>query len=325
MNKKKVAIMFGGKCAEHTISIMSAREVDAIVDRNKYDVYYLGIDQSGKIREVDEIGDDEVLEFSDDEPLLPAQELELLNDMDVVLPILHGTYGEDGRIQGLLETIGVNYIGERILSSALCMDKDLLKKVLAYEGVLVADWDTLYKGDEYDMSDTQYPVFVKPARQGSSIGVTKVKRKKQFQLAIDEAFRSDDKILIEKNVNGREIECAVMGDFISGIGEIMASHEFYDYEAKYFDGGKSLVEVPADLDEETVEKIRSIVAKIVKIVGIKHMSRVDFFLTEEGDVYLNEINTMPGFTPISMYPVLLEEKGYSRSEIIDILIDKASR
>ncbi len=325
MNKKKVAIMFGGKCAEHTISIMSAREVDGIIDREKYDVYYLGIDQSGRIRELEEIGEEEVLVFADDEPLLPLQELELLNEIDVVLPILHGTYGEDGRIQGLLETIGVDYIGERILSSALCMDKDLLKKVLDREGIKVAKWDTLYKGEEYDMSEVDYPVFVKPARQGSSIGVTKVKRKKQFQLAIDEAFRSDSKIIIEENINGREIECAVMGDFISGIGEIVSSHEFYDYEAKYFDGGKSLVEVPADLDEETVERIRDIVAKVVKIVGIKHMSRIDFFLTEEGDIYLNEINTMPGFTPISMYPMLLEEKGYSRSEIMDILIDKASR
>ncbi len=325
--KKKVAILFGGKCAEHSISIMSAIEIDKILkSTNDYEIHYLGIGiDNAKIRQLDSIPLEETLSFVDNEPILTSKELEVLYDVDVVLPVLHGNYGEDGRLQGFLDILGVKYIGEGVLSSAICMDKDITKRILRDSGIKVVPWTTLYKDKEYNLEDLEYPVFVKPASQGSSIGITKVKRKKQLDLAIKEAFISCDKVLIEKNINGREIECAVFNDVITEVGEVVASHEFYDYEAKYFDDGKSLVKVPTDLEQNIVEKIRDIVKQIVEKIGIQSISRVDFFVTDENEIYLNEINTFPGFTKYSMYPKLVEQKGYTRSQLLDALIKKASR
>lgn len=309
-----MVLLFGGKSAEHTVSIMGAKNIYNEL-KDDFDIELVAIDINGKMREIEEIPSDEFIEFLDDEPNIPDVEIDILNEADIVFPLLHGSFGEDGRIQGLLEMMGVPFVGEKVFSSAIAIDKDFTKRVLQTGGIPVVPWKTVYQR-EYDPEGTMYPVFVKPARQGSSIGITKVKREKQFDLAIKEALNNDDKLIIEEYIRGRELECSILGERVSGVGEVIPSHEFYDYEAKYFDDGKSVVQIPAQISDQTKAEIQRLTKEIKRLLGIKAISRVDFFLDENETIYLNEVNTMPGFTQYSMYAGLWKNEGVSFKELL---------
>lgn len=320
MNKTKLALVYGGKSQEHTISIMSAKQVQDNINKEKYDVRYFAIDVNGVMFETEGVLFEEQIDHKKE---FSFEELSKLKEFDVVFPILHGPFGEDGKIQGLLDTLDIKYVGENQYVSSLCMDKDILKRVLKYSGIDVVDWTMLRKGEDYKNETRNYPLFVKPARLGSSIGITKVKKSKDFKLAFSEAFLNDDKLIIEEAIKGRELEIAFLNGRVSTVGEVLPSQEYYDYEAKYFDDGKSKIIIPANIDKNIEEQIKSIALKIAYIVGIKSISRLDFFLSENQNLYLNEVNTMPGFTEFSMYAMLFEKEGLTKEKIIDMLIEKA--
>lgn len=250
---------------------------------------------------------------------------------DVVFPVLHGPFGEDGTVQGLLELVGVPYVGAGVLGSAAGMDKDVMKRLLKEAGLPVGDFLVFRKDDASDISfesikkTLRLPVFVKPANLGSSVGVSKVETEKELQQATEVAFQYDTKILIEALLHGREIECAVLGNCdpqASGVGEIIPAHGFYSYEAKYVDADGAALVIPADLSQEVVEEIRHLAIKTFQVLECHGLGRVDFFLTEKG-VFVNEINTLPGFTSVSMYPKLWEVAGVSYSELLGRLIQLA--
>jgi D-alanine-D-alanine ligase len=253
--------------------------------------------------------------------------------LDVVFPVLHGKNGEDGTIQGLLELAGIPYVGCGVMASANCMDKDTAKRLFVSAGVPTAKW--ILATPEQDIQDLdakiqegiQYPVFVKPANAGSSIGVSKAHHLEELKEALKEAFRYDWKVLLEETIYGRECECAVLGNRCDAktsavVGEILPVRELYDFEGKYIDGSTQL-EIPASLPEEQTKLIQSTALKAYHALGCEGLSRVDFFAREDGSVILNEINTLPGFTNISMYPKLFLASGYTYSGLLDALIQAA--
>jgi len=251
-------------------------------------------------------------------------------NVDVVFPILHGPFGEDGTMQGLLKLANIPFVGAGVLGSAIGMDKDVMKRLLRDAGISVAQFLTLRRQDTPDYNDVTkelgLPLFVKPANMGSSVGVSKVNNEADFIDAVKEAFKYDNKILIEENILGHEIECSVLGNespIVSVPGEVIPRHEFYSYEAKYVDENGAGLEIPAKLSDEETDKIKSIALKTFKVLECEGFGHVDCFLTKEGKVYVNEINTIPGFTSISMYPKLWEASGISYSELIDKLIQLA--
>jgi len=255
--------------------------------------------------------------------------------VDVIFPVLHGTYGEDGALQGLLEMANVPYVGCGVLGSALGMDKEKMKMLFSSVGLPSADY-LVYRRNEWERSPERlmdvieqrlgYPCFVKPVNLGSSVGVNKAHDRAELQRAIDEAAEFDRKIIIERNINCRELECAVLGNdepIASVVGEVIASNEFYDYRAKYIDG-KSQVTIPADIPQTTAEEVRRQSIQAFLALDLSGLARADFFLEKEtGKVYINEVNTMPGFTSISMYPKLWEASGLSYTELLDRLIELA--
>ena len=253
-----------------------------------------------------------------------------LTKIDVVFPALHGQNGEDGAVQGLLKLSGIPYVGCDILSSADCMDKAVTHTILEANGIKMARWNSMMSSELNRLDDIceeiaeklEYPVFVKPANSGSSVGVNKANSFEELKNAVKLAFSHDKKVIVEEYIKGRELECAVFGrenPFASAVGEIRSCNEFYDYEAKYI-LGTSGISVPADIPEDASKTIRETAVKAFKTMGCSGLARVDFFLKEDGSVILNEINTMPGFTQISMYPKLMEHMGISLSELIDKLI-----
>jgi D-alanine-D-alanine ligase len=250
--------------------------------------------------------------------------------VDVIFPILHGPFGEDGTLQGLLKLANIPFVGASVLGSAVGMDKDVMKRLLREAGILIGKFSTI-KADniptyEKVIKNLGQPFFIKPANMGSSIGVSKVKEKKDYQKAIQEAFNYDGKIILEENIVGREIECAVLGndDPAASIpGEIIPSHDFYSYEAKYLDENGARLEIPAKLSNQLVKKIQLLAIKTFEVLSCEGMSRVDCFLRENGDILVNEINTIPGFTSISMYPKMWEASGISYPDLIDKLIQLA--
>jgi len=352
--KKRVAVIFGGRSGEHEVSINSAVSVMSALDREKYEVIPVGITKEGawlvgadprRAVEAGEVGKEgspaALLGDPTRQGLIPVgQEQVALAEtggqpVDVVFPVLHGTYGEDGTVQGLLELANIPYVGGGVLASALGMDKVMMKTVFAQHGLpqarfwhcLRQDWE--HNGDGVIAEIEKrfgYPCFVKPANLGSSVGISKAHHREELVEALDLAASYDRKIIVEESIDGREIEVSVLGNdnpIASIPGEIIPSKEFYDYEAKYLDGLSQLI-IPADLPPETTHRVRELAVKAFKAIDCAGLARVDFFLTRSGgEVLVNEINTIPGFTKISMYPKLWEATGIGYGELLDRLIQLA--
>ncbi len=318
MSKKKLTLIFGGKSEEHEISMLGARKIFSDLDKSKYDISFIGIDRKGVFKLLEEIPNEKEMLF-DKKMILDDEIINHLMNTDVVLAILHGNNGEDGNIQGLFEILGVKYVGCDVLQSSLTIDKHMTREFLRLSGIPVVESKMMRKGDCIPEID-EYPVFIKPASLGSSIGVSKVKSRDELSSAVEEALKYDDKILIDSATIGREIECAILAGEVTGVGEVKPSNEFYDYEAKYFDGGRSEVIVPAVIEDEIKDKIREYTSKISDLLNIKTISRVDYFVRGK-EIFFNEINSIPGYTEFSMYSMLCKNMGYKGSEILDILID----
>lgn len=331
MKKIKLGIIYGGLSTEHEVSINSAKSIIDNIDKDKYEIYKIYIDKKGNwYKEDNKI--DNVFEY--------------LRNLDVIFPILHGLYGEDGTIEGLFELLGVPYVGCNVLSSSICMDKIYTKMILDKIGIDTAKYiyvkkvkdkyiyiNNTFEEKELSLEEISllvedslsFPVFVKPSRSGSSIGINKAHNKEELIKYIKYASGFDSKILIEENIIGRELECAILGNDLveaSPIGEILPKGEFYSYNAKYIDDSETLI--PNDIDKIVCDKIRSVAVKAYKALDCRGLSRVDFFLEKDTNrIILNEINTMPGFTTISMYPKLWESIGISYKELLDKLINLA--
>ncbi|MFC9329386.1 D-alanine--D-alanine ligase family protein [Kitasatospora sp. NPDC057015] len=362
--KPRVAIVFGGRSSEHAISVSTAGSVLRAIDRETYDVLPIGITHEGRWALVSDdparmaITDGrlpdvaQVAESVEGQVVLPvgpdSREVvwaepgavpKALGEVDVVLPLLHGPWGEDGTLQGLLELSGVPYVGNGVLASAVGMDKEFTKRILASHGIGVGSY-TVIRPREWDSEEGRaaarervgalgLPLFVKPCRAGSSMGITKVKDLADLDAAIEEARRHDPKVIVEAGVTGREIECAVLefedGPRASVPAEILVGggYEFYDFEAKYIDSSE--VQIPARLTAEETAEIRRQAIAAFEALGCEGLARVDFFLLEDGGWVVNEINTMPGFTPISAFPKMWEATGLAYPELIDRLLRTALR
>lgn len=350
VKKINVGILFGGKSTEHEVSLQSAKNIIDAIDREKYNVTLIGIDKAGSWH-LNE-GSQFLLNSHDPKQIALKQsdkavvlapgnaDRQLLSPgggyagekLDVIFPVLHGAYGEDGTVQGLLKLADIPFVGAGVLGSAIGMDKDVAKRLLRDAGVPVAKFFTFqhWQKDRIDYQEITRelgePLFVKPANAGSSVGVSKVKNAAQFAAAVEAAFAYDRKILVEECICGREVECAVLGNdrpTASAVGEIIAQQEFYSYEAKYIDENGALLEIPAKLPPETVSAIQAAAIHAYRVLCCEGMARVDFFLTPDNRVLVNEINTIPGFTKISMYPKLWEISGLAYPDLIDRLIQLA--
>jgi D-alanine-D-alanine ligase len=323
----RVAVLAGGRSSEHEISLASARSVLEALDPERYDALTVAIRRDGRW----ELGQGPehrlALESGHVAETLPIPTDNVpaaLGEVDVVLPILHGPFGEDGTVQGLLELAGVPYVGAGVAASALAMDKDLFKKVMRDSGIPVARHVALRLGDEI-ANPFGYPVFVKPARLGSSVGITKVHDETELDPAVELARRHDDKVLVEEFVAGMEVECGVLGNRVpppvaSLPGRIdTLDHEWYDYASKYDDGGMDLV-IPPELPPETIERVQHLSVDAFVAGECEGMARVDFFVRDDGEVILNELNTIPGFTATSVYAKLFEASGIPYAELLDRLV-----
>lgn len=345
INKINLGILFGGNSSEYEVSLMSAFSVLSNIDTSKYHIHKIGITKQGKMFYYQ--GDNSSIKTDDwwksdcedcvispdriHHGLILLQNQYKIVKLDIAFPILHGKNGEDGTVQGLLTMAGIPFVGCDILSSACCMDKDMTHIILDKNGVKTSDYMSLLFCD-YDKnkdnavkdiySNIGLPCFIKPANAGSSVGVSKVSCKNDIEQALNIAFVHDKKVIIEKMVVGIEIECAVFGNTevkASVLGEIESCNDFYDYDAKYI-AQKTNTYIPARIDKDISEKIQNIAIKAYKSMGCNGFARVDFFLTNNNDIILNEINTIPGFTSISMYPQLMIKSGISYKELIDRLI-----
>ena len=319
----RVCILFGGESAEHDISILSAKNVALSLDRQTFQPSFIYIDKQGGWHAATNAA-----------PTDSSQEsginMSLLDDVDVVFPVLHGPKGEDGTLQGLLEMRGVPYVGCRVLSSAVCMDKDISKRLLRDAQIPVAKHMTLYRNSVIDdktiVEELGLPLFVKPANMGSSIGVSKVSKLQELQAAIHTAFAYDRKIVLEQAVVGSEIECAVLGSGspqASAIGKIVPAADFYTYDAKYKDEQGTVLQMPADIPAPQAASAQSLALEAYKTLGCEGLARVDMFLRADGTLIVNEINTMPGFTQFSMYPSLWNLSGINPTELSTRLIKQA--
>jgi D-alanine-D-alanine ligase len=359
MTKKlRVAVLFGGRSGEHEVSLMSARSVIAALDPEKYEIFPVGITHAGNwvigenVLDALEQGKTESLDHAaifpepEHKGLYAIHNLALsgaegtqhikITDIDVLFPVLHGTFGEDGTMQGLFELADVAYVGAGVVGSAVGMDKGLFKDVMRANNIPVVDWVILHRSEiEQDMEAAirkaetlgAYPLFAKPANLGSSVGITKCNSRADLGEGLMEASAFDRRILVERGVvNGREIEVSVLGNdqpIASVPGEVLPSREFYSYEAKYVDGSSELV-IPALIPAEAAELIRDLAVRAYKAIDCAGMARADFFLEKEtGRVLLNELNTLPGFTSISMYPKLWNATGISYPQLVDRLIELA--
>lgn len=348
MDKKNVAIVFGGESSEHEISCISASTIIANIDRECYDVTLIGITKEGRwllVDSVDSINDGSWVNGNVTAAIVPDKGIHglMIADgdgystkyIDVVLPILHGLYGEDGTIQGLLEMAGIPYVGCGVLASAAGMDKLTTKRIVAPLNIRQADYVEVLSGELGCMDKVvakveaklDYPVFVKPSNAGSSKGVSKAADRAALIVAINEAAKHDRRILVEETITGREIECAVMSqdgvNLAAGIGEIVAAADFYDFDAKY-NNAESRTLINPELPEGVADKVMDAAVRIFEAIDGYGLSRVDFFLEHgSNDIVFNEINTMPGFTKISMYPMLWGAAGLGIKELITGLIDNA--
>jgi len=350
-NKLRVAVIFGGRSGEHEVSLMSARSVLSVLDPAKYEVTQIGITHEGAWL----TGEDVLVKFENNQTdgLLsvifspePSEKgiyilegfsgLRKWSDIDVYFPVLHGTFGEDGTLQGLFELANVAYVGAGVVGSAVGMDKGIFKEVMRANDIPVVESALVLRSEiEKDMNAViekaekanVYPLFTKPANLGSSVGITKCRTRSDLQEGLMEAASFDRRVLIERGVgNAREIEVSVLGNdepVASVVGEVLPSREFYSYESKYIDG-TSGYNIPAQLPNETTELIREYAVRAYKLIDCAGMARVDFFVEKDTNrVYLNELNTIPGFTKISMYPKLWEASGLPYAKLVDRLIELA--
>jgi D-alanine-D-alanine ligase len=311
--KIRVAVIYGGRTGEHEISVRSAQAVMEAMDRSKYDVVPYFINKEGKWSP---------------KPILPEPYAN--PTIDVVFPVLHGTFGEDGTVQGLLELAGLPYVGAGVFASSASMDKEIMKRLCRERGLPVVDYVTVYRGalePERIERDLGLPVFVKPANLGSSVGISKAKTAKELRQALETAAGFDRKIVVERAIVGREFECSVLGNDEVETAlpcEILPSREFYDYEDKYL-LDKAETRLPADLDEEQTAELRRLAAGCYRAVDCEGMARVDFLLeSSTGRFFINEINTIPGFTSISMYPKMWEHCGLPFARLVERLIELAT-
>lgn len=350
-NKKiKIGILCGGRSAEHEVSLLSAKNVVKALDPQRYEVTIIGISKTGQWKLLqpgfwlENDADPKLVKFGkviDNLNLLPGEQnnqlslqknSEPISKLDVVFPVLHGPNGEDGTVQGLLKLMNIPFVGPGVLGSAVGMDKDVMKRLLRDAKIPVANFVSFLKSEideiDYDQITSRLgtTVFVKPANLGSSVGISKATNSDEFNSAIDLAFKYDTKILIEEAIKGREIECSVLGNenpIASIPGEIIPKSGFYSFDAKYIDAEGAALEAPAKLSAEMVAKVQRIAIKAFKVLCCEGLSRVDLFLKEDGELLINEINTIPGFTKISMYPKLWEISGIGYSELIDKLVELA--
>lgn len=347
MNQKQnLALLMGGPSTEHKISLISGNSIYKAIDKQKYNVLVIGIDHNSRwwlyengnflenanqpgIVSLASGGKEVVVKNINGEVYLTDIQGLRFCGIDIFFPVLHGSYGEDGVLQGVLQSVGAAYTGVGLMASAVGMDKDIAKRIWRDAGIPVADFICLKKHDADTMgfetakNKLGLPMFVKPANAGSSVGVSKVENESEYKAAITEAFRFDTKILIEEAVIGKEVECAVLGNEFpeaSVMGEIIPKASFYSYEAKYLDDDGASMAIPARIDEETSNKLRDMAVNAFMTIGCEGLSRVDFFLTPEGKIVLNEINTLPGFTSISMYPKLWEASGLPYAQLLDKII-----
>ncbi len=340
---KTVAIITGGKSPEHEIAIISSRNIYNAIDTNSFEIKVIGISKKGEwfylperslFEDAIEIGGNTqhiplaLLPFNT-KPIRYAKDHEKVLDVDLFFPITHGVYGEDGSLQGILEHLHKPYVGPGVLGSAVGMDKDITKTLLKQCGIQVTPWFTYFKGDEINFDELEklgYPLFVKPANMGSGVGVEKADNREELNNAIANAFKFDIKLLIEKGIKGREVETAVMGNLkpkVTGVGEIIVSSGFYTYENKYVNNETKVVIPAENLSETTIKTITQTALKAYRALQLEGLSRVDFFYVNDSEFYLNEVNTLPGFTNISMYPKLWEASGVSYSDLITHLIEYA--
>ena len=335
MNHIRVLLVFGGESSEHDVSIASARNIYAALDDRTYDTTLCYVSRSGQWHIVDDIdrldGKHELLV-----PVLGGRHFTAQPSGRQVVPqvifsVLHGTNGEDGSVQGLAQLMHIPLVGCGLLGSAVCMDKELAKRLLVAAGIPVADF-VLHRAHETEPNFANVtaklgvPLFVKPAGQGSSVGVSKVRTDAEFIAALRDAHKYDRKVLIEKMIVGREIECAVLGNNdpqASPLGEIKPGEDFYSYDDKYAEDSHAQVIVPADLPEDVAEQVRTMALVVYDVLECRGLARVDFFVTDEGQIYVNEINTLPGFTNISMYPKLWQATGLHYPQLVSKLIDLA--
>ena len=325
----RVAVVAGGRSSEHEISLASARSVLEALDPERYETTTIAIGRDGRWSlepGLQAIADESVTVTQSLPVVADSKPAAALGQVDVVLPVLHGPFGEDGTVQGLLELAGVAYVGAGVAASALCMDKDLFKAVLRDRGIPVARNETLRLGDEI-RNPFGYPVFVKPARLGSSVGISKAHDEAELEAAVALARRHDEKVLVEEFVAGTEVECGVLGNvrpapIASVVGEIVPHAEWYDYAAKYDAGGSDII-VPARIPDETAARVQELAVDSFIATECEGMARVDFFVREDGEVVVNEINTIPGFTATSVYARLFEASGIPYGELLDRLIELA--
>lgn len=351
MSKKlRLGVLFGGRSGEHEVSLMSARSVVNALDQKKYEVIEIGISKEGHWLYGD--GALRAFETGEQDSLHPAMmipepervalyrqeigsSLEILKELDVIFPVLHGTFGEDGAVQGLFELAEVPYVGAGVLASSVAMDKGLFKDVMRAQAIPVVDWVVLEASEfQADLDGAlekaerlgDYPLFTKPANMGSSVGITRCKERSTLLEGLMDAAQYDRRILVERGLDAREIEVSVLGNEevkASVPGEVIPSDDFYSYKAKYIDDASELM-IPADIDEETAKKAQQLAVQAYRAIDGAGMARVDFLLDKlTGDLYLNEINTIPGFTQISMYPKLWEASALPYMELLDRLVELA--
>ena len=342
--KKNIALLTGGISPEHEVSLNSARNIYKAINKRKYRVEVIGIARTGAWRHlpVDLFKKIQSVEGKEGRALIlnPGHEQviayksgrEKFPKVDAVFNIIHGPFGEDGTLQGLLSILDLPYVGPNTLGASVGMDKDFTKRVLRDAGILVAPWVTVFKHEKVHFSkiikQLGFPLFIKPANMGSSVGVGKAENEKELKAAVKEAFKFDIKILVEQGLNGREIETAVLGNFediqVSGVGEIIMEKGFYDYESKYLSADAAKVVIPAEkVSKSAVKKIRETALKAYRALGLEGLARMDVFLVDGKEVYVNEPNTLPGFTNISMYPKLWEAAGLKYADLIDRLLHLA--
>lgn len=349
--KRKLGLVFGGRSGEHEVSLLSARSIAQALDRKKFDLTLLAVDKSGNWYLADEknylvneedpktirlnLSRDQMISvtpFNRSNKMVRCSDGKDMGRLDVVFPIIHGTFGEDGSIQGFFSVLNIPCVGADVLGSAVGMNKLIAKKLLLEEGIRVADY--LYARTTDNLEEVLieaeeklgYPVFVKPVCSGSSVGVSKAGNAEELKESIRQALKFDEGVLLEETITGREIECAILGNeelLASGVGEIIPKHDFYSYEAKYIDSEGARLVIPADINEEIVEQVREMAVRTYRGLFCSGMARVDMFLTENNQLVLNEINTLPGFTKISMYSKLMNLSGVTFSSLIEKLVDLA--
>ena len=347
---KRLGVIFGGQSTEHDVSIVSGTSVLKNIDKNEYEIVPIYIDKAGNwFKYTKNINEIDIMEIGNEPKELEKIDnyIELLKTINVVFPVLHGKYGEDGTLQGLLELLQIPYVGCKVLASSICMNKIYAKMIFEKAGIKVARSVTInalenkyiYVDENLNYEEVNeqeickivqeklgYPVFVKPSNSGSSVGVNKAIDDEELIKSLEEAKKYDKEILIEEAINGKEVECAVLGNTdvkASSVGQILSADEFYDYDSKYKNAESKTI-IPADIEPEVAEKIRKIAVKAFKAVNGNGLSRVDFFVDKKtSEIYLNEINTMPGFTNISMYPKLWEYDGLKYKDLLDELINLA--